>query len=259
MKDKQTLILEKLEEIVNIAKKNNMAIDENTIKEVFADVELDNNQLSMIEDYMVSRAITVGDRTPEDPALAVAPDTELVGQISTDLLYYANEEDDMLLEDLLTHLLAEAEEWIIPYEKKGVIKEDLIQECALILSEYILGREFLAQGDLVLQECDSDKLDELADSIIRTSLEKCRAVMEKMTQESDDFKKTASVVVDQVNHVNDSAISYKEEYGIKPTPEELAKYLDVTEDYILDTMQMSGYLIETIDFDTPINNVKEIK
>ena len=80
-----------------------------------------------------------------------------------------------------------------------------------------------------------------------------------MTQESDDFKKTASVVVDQVNHVNDSAISYKEEYGIKPTPEELAKYLDVTEDYILDTMQMSGYLIETIDFDTPINNVKEIK
>lgn len=259
MKDKEILILEKLEEIVALAKDNGMTIEENVIKKIFADIDLDNTQLSMIEDYIVSRAISVGDRSPETTENTPDSDLNLVNQISADLLYYANEEDDLLLEDLLAHLLDKAEDWTLPYENKGILKEDLIQECALVLSEFILGKDFIGENDSVLQECDSDRLDEFAGDIIKIAFEKCTFAMEELSQDSSDFRKTASVVVDQVNNVNDGAIAYKEEFGIKPTPKELAHFLSVDEDYIIDTVQMSGYLIDTIDFDTPINKFKDIK
>ena len=91
MKDKEILILEKLEEIVALAKDNGMTIEENVIKKLFADIDLDNTQLSMIEDYIVSKAISVGDRSPETTENTPESDLNLVNQISADLLYYANE------------------------------------------------------------------------------------------------------------------------------------------------------------------------
>ena len=258
MKDKEILILEKLEEIVARAKENGMTIDETTIKEVFSDMELDSTQLSMIEDYIISKAISVGDRSPDIQENSPESDLDLLNQISADLLYYANEEDDLLLEDLLNSLLAKADEWTIPYEEKGLLKEDLLQECALVLSEFILSKDFIGENYGILQECDSDKLDKFASDIIRISFEKCTIAMKDLSLDSNNFKKTTSAVVDQVNNVNDGAIAYKEEFGIKPTPKELAEFLKVDEDYILDTVQMSGYLIDTIDFDTPVNKVKDM-
>ena len=70
--------------------------------------------------------------------------------------------------------------------------------------------------------------------------------------QSDVSKK----ILKRVNKVNDAAIKYKEDFFVKPTPKELAEYLGVTETYILDTVQMSGYEITEIDFEPEKDYVK---
>ena len=118
----------------------------------------------------------------------------------------------------------------------GITEEDLHQERALVILEYISGGKHEGKDcEHILAELES------------LYSERINELISQDKASSDVSEK----ILKRVNKVNDAAIKYKEEYYIKPTPEELADYLGVTVNYILDTIQMSGYEITEIDFDKP--------
>ena len=60
----------------------------------------------------------------------------------------------------------------------------------------------------------------------------------------------------RVNLINDGTERFISEYGIKPTPSELSDFLGIDEDTIIEAVELSGYEIKNIDFDTPVRDHK---
>ena len=110
----------------------------------------------------------------------------------------------------------------------------LLEYNELLNTEYIYDNKYI------------DKSDEKIIAELKLGYsEKINEMISQDEIQSDVSKK----ILKRVNKVNDAAIKYKEDFFVKPTPKELAEYLGVTETYILDTVQMSGYEITEIDFE----------
>ena len=117
---------------------------------------------------------------------------------------------------------------------KGIPCEDLEQERALLIAEYLHEKKHKdkSEGDIII-ELRKIYSEKIKDMIARDELQ----------------VDLSNKILKRVNKVNDAAIKYKEDFFVKPTPKELADYPGVTENYILDTVQMSGYEITEIDFE----------
>ena len=116
------------------------------------------------------------------------------------------------------------------YEGQGVALEDLIGE----------GNIGVLMGIKMLDCCDSaDEIEEFMMKMIMDSME--ALIMEKF--EGDDFDLK---VLERVNDVNDKAREMAEDLERLITVEELAKELDTDEDYIRETVRLSGNRIEYI-------------
>lgn len=124
---------------------------------------------------------------------------------------------------------------------KGIPEEDLEQERALLISEYIYEKK---------HTCLS--VEEIIEDLELSFSERINGIISQDEIQSDVSKK----ILKRVNKVNDAALKYKEDFFVKPTPRELADYLGVTENYILDTVQMSGYEITEIDFEPETDSNK---
>ncbi len=145
-------------------------------------------------------------------------------------------------EELFAKLFEGTEDFIIVFQDKGIPDEDLHQERALVIAEYINDNSHAGKEEVViLEEIKASFNDRIA------------ALMDEDKAQED----LANKILKRVNKVNDAAIKYNEDFFVKPTPAELASYLGVTEEYILDTIQMSGYEITEIDFDAPAPDKKD--
>ena len=139
-------------------------------------------------------------------------------------------DNDGIFSELYDKTIDFIDEFIV----KGIPCEDLEQERALLIAEYIYDNKYI------------DKSDEKIIAELKLGYsEKINEMISQDEIQSDVSKK----ILKRVNKVNDAAIKYKEDFFVKPTPKELAEYLGVTETYILDTVQMSGYEITEIDFE----------
>ena len=133
-----------------------------------------------------------------------------------------------------SHIYEKTSDFSFDFLNKGITSEDLDQERALMIIEYIHEKKHLDKSD-----------EDVMDEIRGIYSEKIKDLIAQNESQTDVSNK----ILKRVNKVNDAAIRYKEEFFIKPTPKELAEYLGVTEGYILDTVQMSGYEISDIDFE----------
>lgn len=140
---------------------------------------------------------------------------------------------DKIKEDIFNTLYEKTVSFTEAFKSSDIPEEDLHQERALIIIEYINDDKHAGKEH-----------EEIIDELKTLFTERVSAMMEEDRTQADVSEK----VLKRVNKVNDAALRYKEEFYIKPTPKELAEYMGVTENYILDTVQMSGYEIGDIDF-----------
>ena len=167
-----------------------------------------------------------------------------------------NEQDDICR--LINIFLDYTDDFIIGFKGRGVPDEDLKQECALVISEYFYDCVFMEKNgrrELFLTGSD-EIIGDVIKEIIHEVSEGCEKALAVITETEERSKKAGSEVLAKVNLINEGTERFISEYGIKPTPAELSDFLDIDEEVIIEAVELSGYEIKNIDFDTPVRNHK---
>ena len=117
------------------------------------------------------------------------------------------------------------------YEGQGVSLDDLIGE----------GNIGVLTGIRMLDCCETaDEVDEFIMKMIMDSMESL--IMDNFSEDEFDIK-----VVERVNELNDKAKDIAEELNRPVTVEELVKELEQDEEYIRETIRLSGNTIPYIE------------
>ena len=242
--NREVLFAKTLEDVRKLAKEQGNCVSEEQVKEAFAALDLDNDQLQMVFDYLVKHKVGIGQ--------PVDPDEYLTDEERNYLQDYLDE-----IEQLPTYTQGEKEactisamagdmdaqnrlvEMYLPavidvakiYAGQGVLLEDLIGE----------GNLALAFGTGMLGSLESPaEADGLLGKMIMDA-------MEDYIQEHAANEKADQKIADKVNKVTEKAKVLSEELHRKVTVEELAEETGMSVKYIEEAVRMSGFQIEYIE------------
>lgn len=247
--NKEVLFAQTLEQVRKTAKEQGNCISEEQVKEAFAELDLNNEQLQMVFDYLLKRKIGIGQ--PMDPdeflteeekdylqeyldEVAALPTYSDGEKLAFSIAAMAGETDAQ--QRLIEIHLADVAEIAKLYAGQGVLLEDLVGEGNLALS---FGVTML--GSL-------EKPDEVEGMLGKMIMD----AMEEYIAEHAENSKIDKRVEDKVNKVADKARELAEELHRKVTTEELMEETGMSRKMIEDAIKMSGFKIEDID-----NNAKD--
>lgn len=248
--NKEVLFAQTLEQVRKTAKEQGNCISEEQVKEAFAELDLSNEQLQMVFDYLLKHKIGIGQ--PMDPdeflteeekdylqeyldEVAALPTYSDGEKLAFSIAAMAGETDAQ--QRLIELHLADVAEIAKLYAGQGVLLEDLVGEGNLALS---FGVTML--GSL-------EKPDEVEGMLGKMIMD----AMEEYIAEHAENSKIDKRVEDKVNKVADKARELAEELHRKVTTEELMEETGMSRKMIEDAIRMSGFKIEDID-----NNAKTV-
>lgn len=242
--NKEVLFATTLEQVRKLAKEQGNCVSEEQVKTAFADLNLDNNQLQMVFDYLVKHKVGIGE--PVNPDDYLSDEERDYLQDYLDEIAQLPSYTDGQIEAYTISAMAgdtEAQSRLVEvhlkdvveiaklYAGQGVFLEDLIGEgnVALALGTGMLGsleRPDEAQG--MLGKMIMDAMEEF--------------IAENVANERADQR-----VVDKVNKVLEKARELSEDLHRKVTVEELAQETGMSLKSIQDAVRMSGFQIEYIE------------
>lgn len=258
---------ELLSQTLEIAKSQDNRIEGQKIKEIFADMELNDSQLDQISMYLIANKIEVlGFIKPDELNLnqssIVEDDKKESSSKSKEYVpKEINKRDSAYLKDYLEELkgikeaseeeerelinrikrgdsdakqrfieinLCKVVEIAGEFKNQGMTAEDLIQEGNMALLQLVNG---LPQGD------DVNKVRQYVQEYIRSYL--ADAITEQ--QNNDNFE---NEVMQKMNRIYDSLQELEEQLDRKATISELAEYMKMTEDEIQDTLELAADILD---------------
>lgn len=242
--NKELLFAQTLEKVKTIAKEQGNFISEEQVKEEFATLELNNEQLQMVFEYLVKHKIGINEPVNVDDYLTDEERNYLqdyLDELAALPTYTEGEKEAITLSAMAGDVDAQGRlaEIYLPdvveiaklYTGQGVLLEDLIGEgnVAVAVGTTMLGcleKPVEAQG--MLGKMIMDAMEEY--------------ISENATNEKADQK-----VVDKVNKVMEAAKELAEEMRRKVTVEELAQETRLSENAIREAIKFSGNNIEYIE------------
>lgn len=242
--NKEVLFAKTLEQLRKLAKEQGNCVSEEQVREAFAELELDNDQLQLVFDYLVKHKVGIGQPVNLDDYLsdeerdylqdyldeiAQLP-TYTEGQIQAyTISAMAGDVDaqNKLVEIYLKDVIEIAK----LYAGQGVFLEDLIGE----------GNVALAFGTGMLGSLE--KPEEAQGMLAKMIMD----AMEEYIAENASNEKADQKMVDKVNKVSEKAKELSEELHRKVTVEELAQETGMSVKAIQDAVRMSGFQIEYIE------------
>ncbi|HKM35244.1 MAG TPA: RNA polymerase sigma factor region1.1 domain-containing protein [Lachnospiraceae bacterium] len=242
--ERELLFADKLQEIRKIAKKQGNLVTKEQVEESFVDFSLDQDQLSMVYDYLQKHHIGVGEpvdteeylseeernflQTYLDEIAAIEP----VSNGEKEAITLSAMSGDVSAQQRLTTLyLSQTVDIAKLYVGQGVILEDLIGE----------GNVAVAIGVKMLGALKNAREAEgMLGKMIMDAME------EYISQNTEDSKKDKHIT-DQINKVAIAAGKLAEEYGRKVTPEELVAESNLSLKVIQDAIRISGGKIEDLE------------
>ena len=241
--NREVLFAKTLEEVKTLAKDQGGFVTEEQVKEAFETLDLDNEQLQMVFDYLVKHKVGIGEPVDLDDYLTeeeknylqmYLDEIEELDSISDGekeaVTISAMAGDGDAQARLMTAFLPQVIEIAKIYTGQGVLLEDLIGEgnLALTMGVTMLGcaeNAKDAQGMLVRMVMDA---------------------MEEYIAENADAEKADLKIVDKVNKVMEKAKELSEELHREVTVEELMEETRMSEKTIRDAIRFSGHKIEYI-------------
>lgn len=249
---------ELLSKTLEIAKKQNNRIEGQTIKDIFATMELNDTQYEQISRYLVANKIEViGYVNAEELHLEEQPSTNAKAYIPKEI----NKRDSVYIKDYLEELngireaSVEEEKNLVEqikqgdpaakqrfievnlrrvveiageFKNQGMTAEDLIQEGNMALLQSVNG---LPATD------DMERIREYVQECIRKYI--AESIAEQ--QENDNFEHN---VMQKINQIYDSLKALEEQLGRKANISELAEYMKVTEEEIQNVLDMSADIVD---------------
>lgn len=242
--NKEVLFAQTLEKVRGLAKEQGNCVSEEQVREAFADLELNNDQLQMVFDYLVKHKVGIGEPVnPDDYLTEEEKDylQEYLDEIAALPQYTKGEKEAYTISAMAGDVAAQAKviemylgdvaEIAKLYAGQGVFLEDLIGEGNVALS--------FSVGMLGSLETAEEAEGMLGKAIMDA--------MEEYIQENAANVKMDQSVVDKVNKVMEKAKELSEDLQRKVTVEELAKETKMSKKYIQDAVRMSGFRIEYIE------------
>lgn len=239
----EVLFAQTLEKVRALAKEQGNCVSEEQVQEAFAALELSNDQLQLVYDYLVKHKVGIGQPVNLDDYLSDEERDYLQDYLDeiAQLPKYTDGQieaftisamaGDVNAQNTLTEVyLGEVVEISRIYAGQGVFLEDLIGEgnVALAFGVGMLGSlEHHSEAKGMLARMIMDAMEEY--------------IAENASNEQADRK-----VEDKVNKVADAAKALAEELRRKVTVEELARETKMSEAKIREAMRMSGFQIEDL-------------
>lgn len=232
-----------LEQVRALAREQGNCVSKEQVEEAFAPLNLDENQLELVYDYLIKHKVGIGE--PVDPddylteeernylqdyldQLAALP-TYTPGQIEAYTIS-AMAGDSDAQGRLIEVYLADIPEIAKLYTGQGVFLEDLIGEGNMALT---FGVGML--GSL-------EHLDEAQGMIAKLVMD----AMEDYIAENAENQKSDQRIADRMNKIADQARDMAQELCRKVTVAELAKETGMSEEQIRRAMRVSGFRIEDL-------------
>lgn len=251
---------------------NNNTLTKEQIAEVFGEFTPTEDNLKNIYNYLIAKGVVIEGYTPEFNIYVDENDSKGFTSEEDDEIYnYINEikrisdikrenmsdvlmqsildKDEEATKELFDYVLGNIIDMVSDFSDSEYLM-DYVQECNLTVASYILGREFVNETrEKNISEYGTNEILKIADEIVLETRDLVKDALQALSFEDESTKKAAGKILEQVNYVNDGVAQYKEEYALEPTPEDLAKYLNMSVDDILDTVKNSGYKIDGINYE----------
>ena len=242
--NKELLFAQTLEKVRSLAKDQGNCVSEEQVKEAFAALNLNNEQLQMVFDYLVKHKVGINQPVNMDDYLSdeernylqdYLDELEALPQVSEgekEAITISAMAGDISAQNRLTEIyLPDVVEIAKIYTGQGVLLEDLIGEgnVALAMGTTMLGcleKPAEAQGMLAKMIMDA---------------------MEDYIQETASNEKADQKIVDKVNKVMDAARELSDELKRKVTIEELMQETGMSRNKILEAIRFSSNNIEYIE------------
>lgn len=242
--EQELLFVSTLEQVKRTAREQGNCIRKEQVREAFAALSLDEEQLSQIYDYLGKHGIGVDE--PGDPGESLTEEEkdylqeylETLGRMervspgeleAISLSAMAGDMDAQ--RKLAEQYLPQVADLARLYAGQGVFLEDLIGEGNVALST---GVQML--GCL-------ERVSEVQGMLGRMIMD----AMEEYISENTEAGRKMRRVEDKVNRVADAAAELARDLGRKVTPEELAQETKMSVSVIRDAMRLSGYKIEDLE------------
>lgn len=243
--NKEVLFAKTLEQVRQLAKEQGNCVSEEQVKEAFAPLEFDNDQLQMVFDYLVKHKVGINQPVDIDDYLTDEEKDYLqtyLDEIEQLPKYTDGQKEAYTISAMAGDTAAQNKlvEIFLPevidiaklYAGQGVFLEDLIGEGNLALA--------FGTGMLGGLENAKEAQGALVQMVMNT--------MEEYIAENASNEKADQKVADKVNLVMEKAKELAEDLHRNVTPEELAEETKMSMKSILDAIRMSGNQIEYIDF-----------
>lgn len=242
--NKELVFAQTLEKVRNLAKEQGNCISEEQVKEEFQALELNEEQLQMVFDYLVKHKVGINEPVNVDDYLTDEERNylqdyldelarlEAVSEGEKEAITISAMAGDVTAQGKLTEIyLSDVVEIAKLYTGQGVLLEDLIGEgnVALAVGTTMLGcleHPSEAQGMLGKMMMDA---------------------MENYIAENASNEKVDQRVVDRVNKVMEAAQELAEDFRRKVTVAELAAETKMSEAAIREAVKLSGNNIEYIE------------
>lgn len=242
--NKELLFAQTLEKVRKIAKDQGNCISEEQVRDEFAALELDNEQLQMVFDYLVKHKIGINEPVDIDDYLTDEERNYLQDYLNEIALlpsYSDGEKEAISISAMAGDMDAQGKliEIFLPdvieiaklYAGQGVFLEDLIGE----------GNVALTMGVTMLG-C-LEKPSEVQGMLGKLIMD----AMENYIAENAESEKADQKVADKVNKILDAAKELSELLRRKVTVEELSAESKISEKAIREAVRFSGNNIEYIE------------
>lgn len=242
--ERELLFADRLQTLQDTAKAQGNLLTEAQVKEAFAEFDLQEEQLALVQDYLKKHKIGIGEALAEEEYLTEEErdflqlyleeirETETLTEGEREAVILSSMAGDTGAQDrLLNLLLPQVADVAKLYAGQGVFLEDLIGEgnVALAAGVKMLGAaEHAAEAEAMLTRLMMNAMEEY--------------IAENVEESRKDRH-----IADKVNQVADAAKKLAEAYGRKVTAEELSEESGLSKKAILDAMRVSGGKIEDLE------------
>ena len=242
--NQEILFAKTLEQVRKTAKEQGNCISEKQVKEAFAQLDLDQDQLQMVFDYLVKHKIGINE--------PVDPDEYLTDEEKDYLQDYLDE-----IKELPVYTQGEIEAYTISamagdaQAQKRIVEMhlgDVVEIARLYAGQGVFLEDLIGEGNVALAVGagmlgSMEKPEEVQGMLARMIMD----AMEEFIQENAVNEKKDQRIADKVNLVMEKAKELAEELHRKVTAKELSEETGMSLKSIQDAMRMSGFQIEYLE------------
>jgi RNA polymerase primary sigma factor len=242
-REKQVLFLKRLKETAGKAAENGNKITEEELKEAFADLELDEKQMTQVRDFLKSKGVGIGEPLPLEEVISEEEMNHL--KEYEEMIDSIEIPSDNVMDAIKLSAMAgerDAQQRLTEYSLRKVVDIARLYAGQEVFMEDLIGAGNEALLIAVTQLAPLEKPDEVDGYLGRRIMD----AMEDLIAMNLDEKAAEKAVEERVNLVADRARELAQELGRKVSVQEVAAEYEMDPEDVREAVRLSGNAIGDI-------------